>query len=113
MLLIQILLVIFFLFAFSKVVGRYQAREISARAAVFWMFFWILAGVIVLLPDSTFYAARLVGVGRGVDLVIYVSLAAIFFIIFRLLVKINRMNKDITTLTRTLALREEKKQKPL
>jgi len=108
MYIIQILLCLFFVFAIAKVVGRYRGGELSSRGAIFWILFWIAAGVIVLLPNSTFYFARLVGIGRGADLVIYVALAGLFFMIFRLMVKIEKMNKDVTKLVRKITLGDKK-----
>jgi hypothetical protein len=104
MLLIQILLVIFFLFALAKVVGRFRSGELSAKGMVLWSLFWVGAAIVVLLPNSTAYVAQHVGVGRGADLVVYSALALLFFIIFRLMVKIELLNKDITKLTRKISL---------
>lgn len=108
MLVIQILLTVFFLFALVKVIGRFRAGDLTKGGLVWWALFWVAAAVVVLLPNSTAYFAKLVGIGRGADLVVYVSLAAVFFIIFRLMMKIELLNKDITTLTRKIALDEKK-----
>jgi len=102
--LIQIILILFFLFAILKVLGRWRGGEITGWNASLWIIFWILAGIVVIIPNSTFYVARAVGIGRGADLVVYSALALIFFILFRMTVKMERMNKDITKLTRKMAL---------
>lgn len=107
MLIIQILLLLFFLIAIIKVIGRYRTGEISVRGAILWIIFWLLAGVVVVIPNSTFYLARAVGIGRGADLVVYTALALIFFILFRIIVKIEKINRDITKLTRKAALDEK------
>ena len=104
MLLIQILLVIFFLFALIKVIGRFRVGELSKKGVLLWSLFWIAAAIVVLVPNSTAYFAELVGIGRGADLVVYVALAGVFFIIFRLMVKIEMLNRDITKLTRRISL---------
>ena len=108
MMVIQILLVIFFLFALIKVVGRFRAGDLSKGGLVWWSLFWVVAGVVVMLPNSTAYFAKLVGIGRGADLVVYVSLVAIFFMVFRLMMKVEMLNKDITKLTRKIALKDDK-----
>ncbi len=107
MFVIQILLTIFFLFALVKVIGRWRAGDLSLVGMVWWSIFWISATVVVLLPNSTATLAKLVGIGRGADLVVYVALAGIFFIIFRLMIKIELLNKDITKLTRKIALKDK------
>ena len=107
MYLIQILLVIFFVFAVLKVAGRYKHGDISILSAIVWWFFWLAAAWVVIAPNSTAYFAKILGVGRGADLVVYVSLVAIFFIIFRLMIKVEKQNKEITLLVRQLALKNK------
>lgn len=109
MLIIQILLVIFFLFAVSKVIGRLKAGELTKKGATLWSLFWIIASIVVLLPNSTAYLAKTVGIGRGADLVVYLALAMIFFLIFKLMVRIEMLNRDITKLTRKISLNEKDK----
>lgn len=106
---IQIILLVFFLFATGKVIGRYRAHELSTSGLVGWSLFWIIAAVIVVLPDTTFALARLVGVTRGADVVVYVALALIFFIVFRLMVRQEKTKRDLTALVRKLALDKETK----
>lgn len=110
MLLIQGLLVLFFLYAIVKVIGRFRARDLTLWWALLWILFWIVAGVIALLPNATSYFARLVGIGRGADLVVYVALVIIFFSLFRLLIMMEKMKKEITLLTRKNALAEAQKK---
>lgn len=110
MFVIQILLTIFFLFALVKVIGRWRAGVLSVAGMIWWSLFWVAAIIVVLLPNSTATLAKLVGIGRGADLVVYVALVLIFFIIFRLMIKIELLNKDITKLTRKIALKDEEKK---
>lgn len=111
MLAIQILLVLFFIFAVIRVAGRYRQGDLSLRGMIMWLLFWLLAGLVVIMPNSTSYFARLLGIGRGADLVVYLALVAIFSIIFRLMVKIEHMNRNITKLVRKTALDEADKEK--
>ena len=104
MMLIQIVLLVFFLFAIAKVVGRWHAKELSLGALIMWLLFWLVAGIVVLMPNLTSYFAKLAGIGRGADLVVYVSLALLFFVVFRLMVTVERLKRDVTKLTRSVAL---------
>jgi len=107
MLLIQILLIIFFLFALWKVILRYKAGDLTSGGLVFWFLFWVLAGVVVMIPNSSAYFAKIVGIGRGADLVVYLSLVVLFFMVFKLNVKMEKINKDITKIVRTEALNKK------
>ena len=43
---------------------------------------------------------------------IYVSIPALFYAVFRLLVRTERLNRDITQLTRALALEIQRREEP-
>ncbi len=88
--------------------GKYRAGDLSFSSASLWSVFWVLAGIVVAVPNSTAMFAKAVGIGRGADLVVYLSLAGIFFLIFRLTVHIDRLNKQLTRLVRQQALNDVK-----
>lgn len=105
---IQLLLLAFFLFAALKAVWRYRSGDIGGAGLAYWLLFWAAAAVIVSWPDATFYFAGKLGIGRGADLVVYLALALLFFLIFRLMVSVERQKKEITELTRMNALKHIK-----
>lgn len=58
----------------------------------------------ILLPTTTSQIASLLQVGRGVDVILYISLALLFYLVFRGYVMIEDLRHDITTLVRQLAI---------
>lgn len=58
----------------------------------------------VVFPSVTDDAARLFGVGRGADLVTYISIVAIMFVLLHYYTKFVDMQRKITDLTRELAI---------
>lgn len=107
---IKIILLLFFIFAIVKVIARYRGHELSWRGAFVWILFWFIAGVVAIEPNSTFYLAHFVGVTRGADLVVYMALVGLFFIIFRFMLKFEHLNREITVLTRKISLMEANRQ---
>ena len=101
---IQIILSLVFIFAVLRVLARYRSKELTSLTTLGWLLFWVAAGVVVVWPDSTFRLARLVGVTRGADLVVYAALVTLFFIAFRLMVRQEKIQRDITLLTRKVTL---------
>lgn len=106
---IQIILLIFFVFAALRVLNRYRSKDLTVLATFGWLAFWFAAGIVVVVPDSTFSLARLVGVTRGADLVVYVALVILFFITFRSMVRQEKLQRDITLLTRRMTLEKNSK----
>lgn len=108
---IQILVLLFLLFAFTRVILRYRDGTIPFGMFLFWAGIWVLASFSVLRPDFTTFIAQKAGIGRGVDAVIYASLVVIFYLIFRLMVSIENLRHQITRLIREIALKEKPKSK--
>lgn len=103
---IQILLSLFIVFALIKVAGRYRAKEVSILSLFFWLIFWLAVAVVVWQPNLATEVANRVGVGRGSDLVLYVSVAVIFYLIFRITVRLERMERNITKVVREISLKK-------
>ncbi len=101
---IQLLLSLFLLFALSRVLIQVRAAKISIGAFLFWSALFIFALLGVFEPEITSYVATYLGIGRGSDVVIYVSIALLFYLIFRLSVALEETRREITTLVRKIAL---------
>ncbi len=69
-----------------------------------WLIFWLTAEVAVWIPDLTTKVANILGIGRGADLVFYLSITLLFYLIFRIYVKIEKIERDITKVVREDAL---------
>ena len=72
MTLIQILVILFCLFAIWRVASKFGRRELRVSEFVMWLVCWIVVGVAFVVPDSLTYVANVLGIGMGADLVLYV-----------------------------------------
>ncbi len=104
--LIQIVGVIFALFALSRVVLQLKKRSMSFNEGLFWIFVWSLVVLVLIFPEFTGYIANILGVGRGVDAIIYISIAILFYLIYRLYAKIDNLERQITHIVREIAIRD-------
>lgn len=107
---IQIIIVALAAFAVGGAFRRYLRRELSVRRFLGWAVVWVAAAVVVLVPTTSERLAAILGVGRGADVIIYLSVAALFYLQFRLFARIDRLERDITTLTRHAALKDFEKK---
>ena len=60
----------------------------------------------ILFPETTTIAAQWLGIGRGTDLVFYLTSFAVMFLAALVYLKFKRLEDRIATLTTELALRE-------
>jgi small membrane protein len=107
---IQIIILAFTLFALSRVLVNIKDRAFSALEGTFWIVFWSLAVMITISPSLIEYVSILVGVKRGIDLVIYLTIIILSYLIFRLYVLFNRQNENITKIVRRIAINKEIKK---
>lgn len=70
------------------------------------MLLWISALYFVLNPNLLIEIANEIGIGRGVDLAIYLSILLLFYLAYKILVKLEKINRDITKMVRNSALRK-------
>lgn len=108
---IQILLLVFLLFAFTRVILRYKEGALPKGMFLFWAAVWVVATISIIHPDFTTYIAKQAGIGRGADAVIYIALIVAFYLIFRLTVVIENLRHEITKVIREVALKEVDKKK--
>jgi hypothetical protein len=112
MLAIQILINLFALYAIFRVAQKIKQKSLTRGWGVLWILFWLVVGLVVSLPWTTSLLAARLGVTRGVDLVVYVSILALFYLVFRLTVKNEKLERNITELVRQVALGKSEIRNP-
>lgn len=85
---------------------RRRRGEIGPFAVVAWLLVWTAGGLAVAFPHCATRVAQTIGVGRGADLATYVSIVTLFYVVFRLLMRIERLNRDVTDLVRAHAIEQ-------
>jgi hypothetical protein len=69
------------------------------------MFGLLAAGAVaVVVPQQTDRIAQFVGVGRGADLIIYLVIVAVLFVLIHYFSKFVELEQKVTQLTRELAI---------
>ena len=102
----QIFLLSLVILGMGLVILRYRQRKIGTVAFLLWLVLWTGAAAVIMFPMSTVILARILGIGRGADLVLYTSLIVTLYLLFRLHVRLEQVNREVTQIVRALALRE-------
>jgi hypothetical protein len=79
--------------------ARHQALQ-----RVFLLLFIVAAGSSVLVPQVWTFAAQLLGVGRGADLLLYITVLAFLGFVATTYRRFRRIEHDMTELARKVAL---------
>jgi hypothetical protein len=103
---IQLVLLAFAAYALIITVRRFRRGDLPVLHFALWVVFWLAAAYVVIRPEMASAVAALFGVGRGADVVVYLALAAAFYLIFRLFAKVEDLDRQLTKITRAEALKD-------
>lgn len=107
---LQIIAILFVVFAWSRALLRFKDHKISLTEFVFWSVIWATAIVALALPKTAELISYRLGVERPVDLAVFVSILLLFYLVFRLYVKHEQQTQEITKLVREIALKHPKQK---
>ena len=102
---IEAILTLFALFAWSRAFLRFRSKVINQKEFIFWSILWLAVIIIVFIPGKTTALAHLLGMGRGFDAMVFLGVIALFYAFYRLYIKANEQEKEITKLVKALALK--------
>lgn len=105
---IKIIVTAFVLFAISRVWLRYRDGVIGIAGMFFWSLLWVGIGAFTWWPKVSDYLANKVGIGRGADAAVYISIVVLFYGMFRLYIKMEFIEHELTSLIRSLAQRQHR-----
>lgn len=112
MTIIQIILILFIIFALSRVFLRLKEGTISWKEFSFWTIVWTTGIVIVTNPKIPGRISYTIGIGRPADLILYTSTALLFYLVFRIYIKLNQMEESTTKIVREVSIEKARKNEP-
>jgi len=108
---IRIVFILFALFALSRAILRYKEKLISAKEFYFWSLLWIGGAIAIAVPGTISIISEATGIGRPADLVLYIAVILLFYLNFRAYVQIDKLQQDVTKITREVAIKRVKKKR--
>jgi len=100
---IQIIILLFALFALSRVLLKIKKEKTSWKKQILWVFVWSTLILFDLWPITSTYFASLFKVSSGTNFLLYISIIILFYLIYRLYIKIEQLDQSTTKLVRELA----------
>lgn len=107
----QILLGSVILFIIYKTFISYKQNKLNIRFTFVWIIFWCLSLFIIIDQTIAITVANIIGIKRGSDLVIYLSIIIIYFLMYIVFVRLNDIEKKITRKIRKDSIKKALKNK--
>ncbi|MCK5320750.1 DUF2304 domain-containing protein [Candidatus Parcubacteria bacterium] len=101
---IALLVIAFFL---ARIFRQRKNNQVSRTEFLFWLVFWFLAAmIIVFIKKIDILVAGLGFSAAGIDVILYLTVAALFYMIFRLRIKLEKIDREITKIVREIAIKK-------
>lgn len=108
---LEIIFTIFAFFAWSRAFLRYRESKISSKDLVLWTIIWGGMVALVFTPGKADFIAAKFGVREGNDLIFFLGISILFYIVYRVYVRLGEIEREITQLVRMLSLEKDGKRK--
>lgn len=105
---IQVLMILFAIFAWSRALLRLKDKAIKVNEFVFWSIIWLSLIIFSASPVLLSTLSSFVGIQRATDFAVYISIIMLFYLMYRLYAKIEKQEQDITKIVRTISLKRKK-----
>jgi hypothetical protein len=103
----QIIALIVIAFFLARLFWQKKKNKLSASEFIFWLIFWALAALaIIFLKWIDRLVADLGFSGSGIEVLFYLGVVILFYLIFRLRIKLEKTEKDITRIVREISLKK-------
>lgn len=102
--LIKYILIAIIVLIIWRITSQFRRGGLHIREYLLWLMFWFGGIFIILRPETATLAANLVGIGRGADFIVYISVIIVFYLVYRILVRQEKMEKEITKIVREISI---------
>ena len=105
----QIIAISIVLFFLIRLVSQKNKNKISQTEFLLWLFFWIFSALVVIFIKYIDSLVAFLGFSAaGIDVLLYLAIAVLFYLLFRIRIKMEKIEKDITVLVRKISLKDKK-----
>ena len=101
----QFLALIIIAFFIYRLIKQKNKKQVGGNEFVLWLTFWLASAVAILfLKELDHIAAALGFSASGINLLFYGAILILFYFIFKLRLRLAKLDRDLTDLTREITL---------
>lgn len=104
----QILAIITIIFFIIRLFHQKRKKQIQINEFIFWLIFWLSSLVaIIFIKKVDSLVANIGFSASGIEILLYIAVITLYYLIFRMRVKLEKQKKEITEITRHIALNKK------
>jgi len=105
--LFQIIFIPFISFSIISIVKKRKEKILRPLETISWTILWLVGGMLIIFPDVSSKVSNKLGIVRGTDAVVYSSVILLFFLLYKINEKIDKLEKTIKELVTKLAIKSK------
>jgi len=108
---LRIIALIFIAFATSRAYLRFKDKSLNLANLIFWIVIWGLALIFIFNPKISDKIASFLGLQRGTDTILFLASILLFYLVFRIYVKVDSIDQNLTRLNTNASILLHKNSK--
>jgi hypothetical protein len=103
----QIIALLVIIFIISRVFWQLKKNQINNTEFLFWLLFWTIAALaVIFLKSIDAFIAKLGFTSSGIDFLQYLAVVLLFYLFFRMRIRLEKIERNITRIVRKSGLDE-------
>jgi len=103
----QIIALLVILFFLLRLFGQKTKKEISGHEFFLWFIFWLVAAAAIVFIKPLDHLVRSLGFsGSGINFLVYLAVLALIYLVFRLSLKINKLDRGLSAINEAVTLKK-------
>ncbi len=104
----QIIALIIIAFFIARLFWQKQKNYIGFNEFLFWLIFWLASAILIIFLKFIDRLVLNLGFsGSGIEVMLYLSAVILFYLVFRLRLKLEKIEKDITKIVTNITLKDK------
>jgi hypothetical protein len=108
---VQMLIIIFAVYAIVKVVLRLRDKSLSPVESFLWAILWVGVIFAAIFPNTLIELSNDLGLGKTLNMLVYLSILLLFYLVFRLYSALDKLDHRFNTLVKELSIERTIKRK--
>ncbi|PIZ55789.1 hypothetical protein COY23_04195 [bacterium (Candidatus Torokbacteria) CG_4_10_14_0_2_um_filter_35_8] len=108
---LQVLVITSSLLIIVNLISKFKKGSLTLKETAFWVILWLSVIIVFLFPSITSTLAQILGITRGADLIIYIAILVLSYLVFKIFLKMEKIERDITKIVRDKSLKQIKHEK--
>jgi len=104
--LFQFVFLLFIAVSLYRIVGKIKSGQLNFKESFIWVFAWVFGAIIIFDPALSIKISNIFGIGRGADLIVYSSVILLYYISYKVYLKIDNLQKKLKELSTKIALKD-------